>query len=278
MPIVDGERGRAFDLRNRSVNAVAVADAIDGSAAPSAAPIEIRCAKPGPVHQRVGMIDSDRSSYPLQAALAATARQRGLRSTRQEALRDVRDRLAALELPPVSLAEERRRVAETEDASTLEEQVATLRGQLDAARERGDDPAALAEARERAVADLTERRTERLAAEQSLDRARTSARAARNRREERLRLEDRERNLERDARRELASELQPTFERALAAVPATATPTDSPGTVDGPDAVGALAVARIAPLRAPVVVAGDWFASATAGAATLDGPVILVDR
>jgi hypothetical protein len=47
--------------------------------------------------------------------------------------------------------------------------------------------------------------------------------------------------------------------------------------VDGPDAVGALAVCRVAPVRAPVVVAGAWFESATAATAALDAPVILVE-
>lgn len=277
MPVVDGERGRASDLRDRSVTAAEAASAIEGGTSQSAAVIDVRCAAPGPVHERVGVVDPDRSSYPLQAALAAAARQRGDRSSKYEALRAVRDRLAALDLPPVSLAERRHQVAATDDASALEEQVATLRGQLEAARDRGDDPEALAQARERAVADLTERRTERLAAEQSLDRARSSARDARDKREERLRLEDRERNLERDARRELASDLQSSFERALAALPGTASAGASPGAVEGTDALGALAVCRLAPIRAPVVVAGDWFASATAAAAALDAPAILVE-
>lgn len=283
MPIVDGERGRAFDLRDSDVDADDVVAVITGDAGggdqPIDAAIEIRCPDPGPVHDRVGIVEPGQS-YPLQAALAAAARRKGRESAVAEELREVRDRLAALDLPPVSVVEARRRVAETDDATALEEQVATLRGQLEAARERGDDPEALADARERAVADLTERRTERLAAEQSLDSARTAARAARDRREERLRLEDRERNLERAARRELAGALQPAFERALSAVPGDAETSDddeSPGTVDGPDALGALAVCRIAKISAPIVVAGKWFPSATAAGAALDAPVVLVE-
>lgn len=290
MPVVDGERGRAFDLRNRSVGTDEVAAAISSSRPRSAdagtagtegsttgddAPIEIRCADPGPVHERVGVVEPERS-YPLQAALAAAARSRGLRAPQYEELAAVRDRLAALDLPPISLGEQRRRVAETDDGTALEEQVATLRGQLKAARERGDDPTALAEARERAVADLAERRTERLAAEQSLERARVDARTARDRREERLRLEDRERNLERAARRELTAALLPTFERALAALPGAATAGSSPGSVDGTDALGALAACRIAAIRAPIVLAGRWFDTAPAATAALDAPVILV--
>lgn len=274
MPVVDGQRGRAFDVRDRSIGAddVAAAVAREGSA------IQLRCPEPGPIHDRVGIVEPGRS-YPLRAALAAAARQRGRAVPQDDELAAIRDRLAELELPEVSLGAVRRRVAETEDTTGLEEQVVALRGQLEAARERGDDSEALAEARERAVADLAERRTERLAAEQSLERARISARAARDRREERLQLQDRERNLERAARRMLAASMEPAFERALSALPGSAATTvgESPGSVDGPDALGALAICRIARLRAPVIVAGDWYDSATAAAAALDAPVILVD-
>jgi hypothetical protein len=228
----------------------------------------------------VGVIESGRS-YPLQAALAAAARRLGYESAVGEELAEVRERLASLELPAVSLEDERRRVAETADSTALEEEVATLRGQLEAARDRGADPEALADARERAVADLTERRTLRLAAEQSLERARTSARQARDRREERLRLEDHERNLEQEARRELAERLQPAVERALAGLPCCgASPEvtgDSPWNLDGPDAVGALAICRLAPVSAPVVVTDEWFSSASRASAALTAPVILVE-
>lgn len=284
MPVVDGERGRAFDLRETGLGTVDVVAAIEASEAhtdASSPPVEVRCPDPGPVHRRVGVVEPGRS-YPLQAALAAAARGLGYEFSRAGTLAEVRDRLAALDLPPASLTEERRHVAETDDATALEAQVATLRGQLEAARERGDDPAALAEARERAVADLAERRTERLAAKQSLDRARTSVREARDRREERLRLQDRERNLERDARRELARSVQPSFERALSALPGDVSPDAaidaSPGSVDCPDAIGALAVCRVAPISTPILVAGDWFSSSTAAAAALDAPVILVEE
>ncbi|AGN02474.1 hypothetical protein L593_12675 [Salinarchaeum sp. Harcht-Bsk1] len=270
--MLDGERGRSFDLRDREITAEDVSAAIRTESAP----IDLRCAERGPIHERVGVVEPDRT-YPLQAALAAVARERGLEASQGSELAEVRARLAALELPTVSLAEQRRRIADTDDAASLEEQVSTLRGQLEAARERGEDHEALAEARERAVAELAERRTERIAAEQSLDRARRSAREARDRREDRLELEDRERNLERAARRELAGELQAAFDRALDALPGDATAGESPGSVEGPAAIGALAVCRVARIRAPVVVAGDWFDAATAAAAALDAPVVLVD-
>lgn len=304
MPVVGGCRGRALDLRDRDVDAAAVAAAIrsDGAGASrcdgpleSSAPgagtdrtaeaepnrdtestLTARCPPPGPVHDRVGVVRPGRE-YPLQTALAAAARSLGYEFTRSDELEDVRERLAALDPPAVSLDEERRRVAETETPDELEERVAALRGQLDAARERGDDPEALEAATERAVADLASRRTERLAAEQSLERARERARERRDRREERLRLQDRERNLEREARRELATALQGSFERALAAVPGSATTGERPWQVEE-QVAGALAVCRIAPLSAPVVVAVDRFSSARAAAAAVDAPVVLVQR
>lgn len=236
----------------------------------------VRCPPPGPVHDRVGVVRSGRE-YPLRAALAATARWLGYESSVSDELEGVRERLAALDPPAVSLDEERRRVAETETGDELVERVAALRGQLDAARDRGEDPAALEAATERAVADLASRRTERLAAEQSLERARKHARERRDRLEERLELQDRERNLEREARRELATALQGSFERALAAVPGSTTTGARPWQVED-QVAGALAVCRIAPLSAPVVVAVDRFSSARAAAAALDAPVVLVER
>lgn len=94
-------------------------------------------------------------------------------------------------------------------------------------------------------------------------------------------LEDREGNLEREARRELAAAVRPSFERALAALPCCGSPSellgDSPWKVEGPDAAGALAICRLAPIAAPVVVAGDCFRSAATARAALDAPVILVE-
>jgi len=273
-------RGRAIDLRDRDVDPDVVAAAIRARSTESDADradrLAVRCPPPSPVHEYVGVVRPDRS-YPLQAALAAAARQLGHRAPQAEALQAARDRLDAIEVPEPSLAEQRRRVADVADGRDLAEQVATLRGQLEAARDRGDDPAAVADARERAVADLAEQRTERLAAEQALERARESARDARDRREERLELEDRERNLEREARRTLAERLRPAFERALAAVPGDAEPGETPGSVEEDWVAGALAVCRLAPVVAPVAVAVERFPTATAAAAALDAPVVLVE-
>lgn len=163
MPVVDGQRGRAFDFRDRPIDARELAATIqDGSVGDGEATtdrpdrVDVRCPQPGPVHERVGIVEPGRS-YPLQAALAVAARTLGHESSVATELADLRARLGALDPPGVTLEDERRRVAATDDAAALEEEVATLGGQLDAARERGDDLEALAEARERAVADLTER-------------------------------------------------------------------------------------------------------------------------
>lgn len=281
MPVVDGEPGRAFDLRDRAVDVDEVATALrggpdDAGDASADGSITVRCPSPGPVHRRVGVVRPDRS-YPLQAALAAAARSRGHEASVADELADVRRRLEAIDPPAVSLADERRHVASADAPDGLEERLASLRGQLEIARERGEDAEDLAAARERAVADLAERRTTRIAAEQRLERARSAARDARDRREERLRLEDRERNLERRARRDLAERMQAAFERAIDALPGEASAGEPPGRVVGPDADGALAVCRLARLQAPVVVAVDRFQTAEAAAAALDAPVLLVD-
>lgn len=58
-------------------------------------------------------------------------------------------------------------------------------------------------------------------------------------------------------------------------MPGGGDPGAGPSDYDGPAATAALAVARVAALRAPVAVAGNYFAD-TAGAAALDAPVVLL--
>jgi len=263
--------GRAVDCRAEPISAVEVAAAVRGEPAP----IELSCARPGPLHERVGILERGRS-YPLRTAIALAARSRGWSTSVDEDLAAVRERLASLDPPAVSTATARRRLAETEDGAALEDRVTALRGQLVAARDRGEEPEALAEARERAVAELTERQTERVAAEQRLERARAAARSARDRREQRLRLEDRERNLLSRARDELVAAAEPHVRRALDALPVEAAPGDDPADVDGPEVAGAMAACRIGRVRAPIAVALPRFGAPVEAAAALDAPVVLV--
>jgi chromosome segregation ATPase len=126
-----------------------------------------------------------------------------------------------------------------------------------ARREDGaDDAAAEAEASlSEATRTLSEASTERVAATQRLATLEERARRARDAREERLRLEDRAGNLRRARRAALADAVASEFREARARIGSVLDA--RPAT--GPDAGlrDALAVAAVAPLRAPVVVAPD---------------------
>lgn len=276
MVVVDIEgdryRGRAIDLRNRGVTTVEIAAAIEENG--EASETNIHCPEPGAVHRRVGVIEDDRS-YPIRAALAATARVLGHEASQADEIEAIRRKLDELTLPSSSTVEERRALADAgADADRIAERVATLRGKVQATE--GVESDERSETFRSAAAKLTELRTERIAAEQALERARKRAREARDRREQRLRLQDRKANLERAARRELAAAIEPSFERALAAVPGTCKRGERPGTVRGDETTAALAVCRIAPLSAPVVIGCDRFETASAAAAAVNGPVVLV--
>ncbi|UPW01962.1 hypothetical protein M0R88_07665 [Halorussus gelatinilyticus] len=259
--------GRAIDLREYDFAVTEIADAIRGEGAASA--VSIDCPAPGPAHARVGAIRAG-MAWSRRPALAAAARSRGHTAPQADELAEVRDRLDAIDAPTIDLRAARRRVAETGDAAEeLREEVATVRGRVRALREAeadaADAEADLADATRR----LSEVETERIAAEQTLARAREQARTDRERRRERLRLEDRAENLRRSAREALADEVRSRFEDALAALPD-----------DGalPEPVGAaLAVARVADLDAPVAVARVGpFEGVDAISAWLDAPVVRV--
>lgn len=269
---VDGRRleGRAVDLPSRDPATVAQAVAGDGRPA-----VTVEAPDPGPVVERVSPVTSG-TTLSIGPALAAAARSRGLSAPQDEAIETVRTELAALDPDTVDGRAARRRVAEVDDRErTLHEQVAELRGRLAARREDDDDPADLRRRLRERVAELTEVRTERIAAEEALDRAEQRARAARDDRERRLRLVDRRDNLRRAARDHLVDRLAETFADALRAVPGP-DPGEGfePRSYRGDGCTAALAVVRLASVSAPVVVACERFADAADAAAALDAPVI----
>jgi hypothetical protein len=273
---------RAVDLEP-GVAPGTVARAVRGEAVealPDGVLETVEAATPGPAHEYVGTIDGS-DDPPLRAALAAAARSVGRTAPQDEAIAECEARLEEIAPPAVDVESARRRVAEAgERESRLQERVAQLRGRVQTLRE-FDRTAALEEAESElaaATAELTEVRTERIAAEQSLDRATSRARAARDVRERRLGLEDRLGNLRRRARAHLASDVYGEFAAALEAVPGEGSPGDVPGEYEGDGTTAALAVARVAALRAPVVVACGRFPAADAAAATLDAPVIRVQQ
>lgn len=268
---IGGERrcGQWIDLREFGVDAERVAAAVRGSESTEAA---VRCPEPGPQFERVGAITPD-VTVELRPALATVARRRGHESARESELTAVREELAALSVDARDASAARRAVADAGDAECeLAERVATLRGRL---QERGESDE-LAARLDDVVTELSEVRTERIAAEQRLARERERARELRTRRERRLELQDRERNLERAVRADLAAAVYSAFADALAAVPGPAHPGDSPSAFRGDDADAALALARLSPSAAPVVLGVDRFASPAAAARRLGRPVLRV--
>jgi len=242
------------------------ADAADGR-------IAVDAPEPGPVHEHVGYVHPA-MGLRTRTALARAARSLGVTTPYDEELESVRERLAAIDVGEEDVATHRRAVAETTaETERLREQVAAARGKLQAAREGGGDPAAATAELESAVRQLSETETEGVAASQRLQRAREAARERRDRRERLRRLEDRAANLERDARAHLVGQLADRYGEAVAAVPG------AEGVADPFDAgppTAALAIARLAALSAPVVLACDRFCSAAAARRWLDAPVVRV--
>ena len=141
----------------------------------------------------------------------------------------------------------------------MAERVAAARGDVRARRSiDADVDGALADLEEAAAA-LSDARTERIAAEQALERARERAAAARDARERRLALRDRLRNRRRDARAELAGGVYPAFRDALSTVPEgdLADPGTAPTEYAGSRAAASLASIRVADLDGPVVLDAD---------------------
>lgn len=271
-----GERthaGHAVDLCGDDVAAAAVVRAVRAERADSS--VRVDCPTPGDAHAHVARLPPE--TFDRRAALAAAARALGHTSSSQSALADAQAELASLSPPAVDIEAARRRVAEAgAEEVRLRERVAELRGRLQARQEVGAETTAVEAQLREATSELAERETERIAAEQALDQAEAAARAARDDRDRRLELEDRVANLERQVRHDLASAVWPTFRSAVDAVPGTATTGDSPGSYDGPQSTAALAVARLAPLDAPVVVTEQAGVDHEQAATTLGAPVIYV--
>lgn len=109
----------------------------------------------------------------MQAALAAAARSRGLSALQDEAIERVEAERAAVEAPATALDRARKRVADAGEAErALRERVARLSSKLEARREAGLDASAVERELDDAARELSEVETERLAAEQRLERER----------------------------------------------------------------------------------------------------------
>jgi len=268
--VVDGAAfaGDAIDLRERGVSV----DTVKSAVVDDHPAVSVDCPQPAHYWPELG-VPSD-ATAPLDRVVAA-ARSRGYRSPAERALATAQRELRDLSVEHVDTAATRKRLAEAgSEVERLREEVAAARGRLQSRQELGADTddaeAALADATRR----LSEAETERVAAEQAHEAAQQRARDAREARDRRLRLQDRVANRRREARRDLATAVREPFAAAVDALPGTASLSLDPLGVEGDAETAALAAARIADLRAPVVDATDQFESASAAAAALDAPVI----
>lgn len=256
--------GPAIDARTLDVTPERLRDAIE-----SPTDDLVSCPPPAPVHAHVGLL-APTTTCRRRTALAAAARSRGLTSDRDADRRDVREELAAIEVPAADVPGAVARLAEAAaEVDALRDRVARLGGIVAAREGSADVESARADLRS-AAADLAAAETTREAAHQTLERERTRQRAANDARERRLHLRDRLENHRREARRDLAARIAPALERAHDSLPRGSTADETAGF--------ALAVARIAALRAPVIVVDGPFRTAMQARACLDAPVVLASQ
>ncbi|MCL9812167.1 hypothetical protein [Natranaeroarchaeum aerophilus] len=271
---IDGTtlRGVAVDLRSWSIDAEDAAAAIRGRTGTCT----VACPHPGSLFDAVGVVEPS-LNVSLRRVLAAVARRRGYRADVVDELRSVSAELATLSPPDCDRSEQRRQVAAAgTDEAKLAERVATIRGELQARRDAGVDVSATEKRLSDAVAALTDARTERLSAEQALDRAREDSRPPRDRRDRRLRLQDRKRNLERAIRRELADAVYNEFTAAVWRVPGESDPGRSVVEYEGDGVTAALAVLRMLRTATPAVLAVDRFDGPERAAHELGVPILRV--
>lgn len=210
----------------------------------------VACPAPGPAHAHLGWLHPD-LTLNRRAAFAAVARSRGASAPQVDELRSVAAELRSLEADSTALADARERVAAAgAERDRLRERVATLRGTVRARREAGLDASDAADDLAAAARELSEVTTEQEAARQALDRARTAARGAYDRRERRLHLQDRAANLQRKARATLAKRVRPDISRALDRL-------GRPPLEEAGDPAVGLAAATVAAFDAPVVLGLD---------------------
>lgn len=266
--------GHAVDIE-AEVDPGALGDSVGGDG-----PFDVRCPSPGAVHEYVGVVTPSRS-VSVRSALAAAARSRGMTAPVDDDIDRLDRQLAEIETTAdqePAIRDAQRRVAERlERERVLRERVQTLHGRLRGLRERDEPTANTEDALAAATESLAEVETERIAAEERLQQHRQAVRERRDRRERRLRLQDERDNLARTARRHLAEAVYDDFADAVAAVPGEGRAGNGPGEYEGDRTTATLAVARIAEVRAPIVLACGRFPGAAAAAECLGAPVIRVD-
>jgi len=270
--LVDGEErpGPAIDARALAVDADALVESIRTTSDDT-----VSCPPPSHAHTHIGFVHPE-TTLSRRSAQAAVARTRGFTTEFDHEIRRTRRELATMELPTADVSAAMEAVAAASaDVDSRRDEVARLGGIVAAT----DGPNAEADSSADTVGDaqaklrteaaaLAEAETALQTAREELALERDRQRAANDARERRLRLQDRLENLRRDARRTLAVDEAARTERALDAIP------DWPEA--SADARYALALARNAHCRAPVVVTDDPFRTAVQARACLAAPVILV--
>ena len=254
---------------NRPVDPATVFRAVQQTEPVGYYPVRVENPQPAPVYEHIGCVRAE-MGLRVRSALAKAGRSRGLTTPVDEELYSVRERLASLSPDAAEMTQYRRELAATEaDVALLHEQVAQARGRLKTRRE-NDRPTGRAEQTLfELIRKLSERATAGAAARQNLTEARERAREQRTRRDQRVRLEDRAGNLRRRAHRHLVDRLRSEYVTAIAEL------TDA-APFDAPPPVAALAVARVASLSAPVVLAYDQFSTADAAYRWLGAPLIRI--
>ena len=216
------------------------------------------------LYQHVGVITPG-MDLTRRAALVATARSLNASTEVDVAIRELHAQLRSRSEPIPLRVDARRRVAETvTDLEAKRERVATMRGRLQAT----DDEIAAVAYRD-AIRQLSEAETEHTAAVEALTTARQQARAARDIREQRFRIEDRLENLKRRARKELVSAVLPTVNTELSKLPdCTYTSFDEADSVSA-----ALTLVRVGALKIPVTTACRRFSDRQSAEEWLETPV-----
>lgn len=264
-------RGHAVTI-DQPVEETAVAAAVRGTETTDQ--IAVDGPTPQPVHDHVGYIHPD-MGLRTRTALARAARSLGLETPYDEEIRATREERASLSVdgdPETRRACREAVAGRTAETEKLREDVATLRGKLQAVRANDGETEAITSELEATIKELSEVETDAAAARQRLDRCREAARERRDIRERCRRLDDQVENLRRKARGYLVDQLTDRYAEAVAALEG-AGPADP---FEAEPVTAGLAVARVGTLAAPLVLAVDGFGSAEDASEWLDTPVLKV--
>ncbi|MDZ7849998.1 MAG: hypothetical protein U5K70_04015 [Halodesulfurarchaeum sp.] len=261
--------GQAVDLRSYDVRPGRLVAAVRDSAADL-----VVAPSPDPIHRHVGLIRPG-MQFDCGGALADAGRSIGLESPQAAEIARLDREIAAIEPASPDLRAARQRAAEAgADLAALKEAVARISGRLNARRDAGLPTAEVEQELDARTRELTEAETAAIAAEEALSRAEARAETARDERERRLSLVDSRENRRREARQWFRNALGASFERSLRSLPVSTEPA-RPSGFAGPAREAALAIARIAGLSAPVVLADGPFETAVQARGALDCPVVL---